>query len=442
MSGSKRRNEWERFAKCIKEKRRKGNTSKSEKKTSAVGDTILSSKELTVQLLATEATGSSKKYQRLGPQEFVEFNGADVSIATLKTACDNHFKDRIPHNMSCEILASERGPSCTKMSHLKNLNVIHVRFVKSDNDQQDDQHMKNRSSNSQVCVNRSTSGEDSLPTVLKSVPVQKILLSKRVKLPVAAKSIGVSSMMRLAKPITEFEKLTETLQLSNFHLEKMLWSQPRNVKMEIEKEPFSSGGFRSAFKAKSVPRDGEIYVVKKYSEETTKSLTELKETCEAHARKSVQLHELASDFAEKLKIDLIDKNYNGEFFRYVKVGFGEALSTSEIVTIEKFIPGEFSKYVNNDGTINFEYQNDKRLMAETLCHYSYYKSEKKLMLLDIQGSNWDLYDPEIATDGSSFDDDELLFCMGNLSTEALRKFFKEHACNDICKMLNLQKHVL
>jgi len=79
-----------------------------------------------------------------------------------------------------------------------------------------------------------------LPAVLRSVPVAKVFNSKRVAIP---KSIGVSSMMRLAKPITEFEQAFEEIELSDFDIDKMLWSRPRIVKMEIEKEPFSSEGF-------------------------------------------------------------------------------------------------------------------------------------------------------------------------------------------------------
>ena len=76
-------------------------------------------------------------------------------------------------------------------------------------------------------------------------------------------------------------------------------------------------------------------------------------------------------------------------------------------------------------------------MVETLSHFSYVKSQQNLLLVDIQGSGWRLYDPEIATVGSSFDGEELLFCMGNLSTEALKTFFEQHVCNDICTLLQL-----
>ena len=35
--------------------------------------------------------------------------------------------------------------------------------------------------------------------------------------------------------------------------------------------------------------------------------------------------------------------------------------------------------------------------AECLVHFSYVESPKKLMLLDLQGAEYNLYDPEIAT---------------------------------------------
>ena len=35
--------------------------------------------------------------------------------------------------------------------------------------------------------------------------------------------------------------------------------------------------------------------------------------------------------------------------------------------------------------------------AQCLVHYSFIKFQKNLMLLDLQGSNYMLYDPEIAT---------------------------------------------
>ena len=155
----------------------------------------------------------------------------------------------------------------------------------------------------------------------------------------------------------------------------------------------------------------------------------MEETPEAHARKSVQMHLLAKHFADQLKQSLKSKNYAGDVFAYNKISFGTIVNTKEVITIEQFVDGEFFKYINNDGSINFDYKEDARLMVETLSHFSYVKSQQNLLLVDIQGLGWRLYDPEIATVGSSFDGEELLFCMGNLSTEALKTFFEQHVCS-------------
>ena len=70
------------------------------------------------------------------------------------------------------------------------------------------------------------------------------------------------------------------------------------------------------------------------------------------------------------------------------------------VTVEQFVPGEFRKYVNNDGQccfLNEESKDEILNKAEYLAHFSYVDSNGKLMLLDLHGSDYILYDPEIAT---------------------------------------------
>ena len=45
----------------------------------------------------------------------------------MKAACKDHFE--ICSSMECDILAGERGPSYTDISQMKNLNLLHVRFI-------------------------------------------------------------------------------------------------------------------------------------------------------------------------------------------------------------------------------------------------------------------------------------------------------------------------
>ena len=61
------------------------------------------------------------------------------------------------------------------------------------------------------------------------------------------------------------------------------------------------------------------------------------------------------------------------------------------------------------------------------------------MVLNIQGSNEVMFDPEIATTWDTFDKNgELFFCMGNLSKDAIQTFFQHHQCNDICRFLKIE----
>ena len=59
------------------------------------------------------------------------------------------------------------------------------------------------------------------------------------------------------------------------------------------------------------------------------------------------------------------------------------------------------------------------------------------MLLDIQGSSYNLYDLEIATSeivssGDVLGIDEIYFCAGNLATVGIQQFITQHKCNEYC----------
>ena len=106
---------WRKFANAIKAKRTNvaiKNNSKSGGKVSNSGGqcdvSILERKELTIQPLATEATGKAKKYERTGPQEFINFPYEEVTIPNIIKACSKHFEKRLK-DMSVDVLASERG---------------------------------------------------------------------------------------------------------------------------------------------------------------------------------------------------------------------------------------------------------------------------------------------------------------------------------------------
>ena len=75
---------------------------------------------------------------------------------------------------------------------------------------------------------------------------------------------------------------------------------------------------------------------------------------------------------------------------------------------------------------------------ECLTHFSYVKSDKKLMLVDLQGSGHELYDPESASKDLKDDDHKLMYCTGNLSKVAITTFIKAHKCNVFCRLLGFE----
>ena len=103
--------------------------------------------------------------------------------------------------------------------------------------------------------------------------------------------------------------------------------------------------------------------------------------------------------------------------------------------------GNFTKHVNNTGVVCGD-SDELSFKAETFCHYTYARSGKQLMVVDIQGVDCTLCDPEIATSELlDSEDNSIRFCCGNLSSEAINKFKEEHICNRFCDLLGLDKLV-
>ena len=105
--------------------------------------------------------------------------------------------------------------------------------------------------------------------------------------------------------------------------------------------------------------------------------------------------------------------------------------------------GDFQKYINNNGSICLN-DLDITEKAKTFVHYTYEKSNNRLMITDLQGVGYQLCDSESAThtivevkSDKSKMLVEYLFCAGNLSTTAFENFDREHICNKYCAKLEL-----
>ena len=124
----------------------------------------------------------------------------------------------------------------------------------------------------------------------------------------------------------------------------------------------------------------------------------------------------------------------GKAFMYTKLYFGRL--NDDFVTLESFIEGTFTKYINNTGDIILK-DSEVAKKAEAFVHYTYILSGKELMVLDIQGVEYWLCDPEIASTKLFDANKAVYFCSGNLSGLAIETFLQQHQCNNYCYQLNL-----
>ena len=73
------------------------------------------------------SSGKLNKYKTSDSRDFVSFNAfTELSIENIKKACECFYS--MPKN-SCDVLASDRGPSCSRIEQLKEKKFYLVRFL-------------------------------------------------------------------------------------------------------------------------------------------------------------------------------------------------------------------------------------------------------------------------------------------------------------------------
>ncbi len=442
-------NTWEAFREKMKDKRcKKARSTGNVNKGVSQGSQILLNKELVVQRLTAEVSGKAQKYNRIGAREFVPFDEEDVSIVSIKAACERHYKSLSEEGLVCDVLAGDQGPSCSSIEHIPNLKVIHVRFIKPTNTPTSFLPPAFSQSNlreNSICGTKSEFVRVNESSVKRKIASERCS-SSPAKKPVP-KSLTVSQMMKLGKLIDPSESKksqTMVIEVFNFDFSSFTWSMlPQITEFIVENQPLGEGGFRKAYKAKSCSSGfvGKEWVIKRYLENVVKEVTnDLGQSMEDQTKKVIQMHHLSKNFADQLSKVVNQKKISDKFgpvLQFQVVYFGKIQATGECVTIEQFIKGDFAKYINNTGEICVSTDNLIGQKAECLVHFSYETSNHQLMVLDLQGSGHILYDPEIASVKNVDESKEFLFCAGNLGGEAIEAFVDTHKCNKFCHLLGL-----
>ena len=412
-------------------------------------DSASTVEELVIQCLSSSVSGKAQKYTRVGAREFVAFGYDEVTIQNIKQACKEHYGNLIGDNMEVDVLAGEQGPSCQSMKHVKDLKLLYIRFIQQE---PTEEKSYNTSFGSFTSLSIDEDDEPSTKRKCSRIPISDSPDHGRAerigKLPregnvsVYPKSLSIADMLKLGRVVKETP--ATVIEVSTFCTSSMAWSKvTQRVEFIIEKQPFGEGGFRQAYKAScSVPNEtfnGKSWVVKKFLPKTLEAVELLEQTPEEHARRVVQMHCLARYFAQQFAEKIIKEaavEKFGESFVFKKVYLG-VTDGGEIVTIEEFISGDFTKYINNTGLLCVPQANVIGKKSEAFVHFTLELSKGRLVVVDIQGSGYTLYDPEIANDQAVVGHDDVLFCAGNLNVTAMSNFKLQHKCNYFCKLLHL-----
>ena len=268
-----------------------------------------------------------------------------------KRACIVDFNMK---GFDCDILETERGPSIESLNEIKNFNgTIFVRFIHKqysvddvlgDSDEEDEKSMPQKCKllPPKRCRSSNTKQQNSEP--LKSTDPK----------PHKSFPLTVATMLKMGKLIKPTKRDTIVVEIEGFEVRDG-WSVPKAVMFSVDSESFAEGGFRKAYKCESI--DGKLsgklsgkWVLKKYKQNALKDMESLNLTEEEHARKQVQMHTLAQNVTTQMQRNVPETF--GETFSYDSMLFGkitEHNGDARFVTIERYLEGSFTKYVNNTG---------------------------------------------------------------------------------------------
>lgn len=231
--------------------------------------------------------------------------------------------------------------------------------------------------------------------------------------------------------------------------------------------PFAAGAQRLAFKGSVFERVADrepifrMHVVVKLEMATrqliSRTLPERTAVTEDEALKTIRKHDRTTYFAEqwcKLGInksvyvlstekiilthgcalsDIDKQKFPMTHHLFKLLSLDSVLYQDAVGTVEDYLPGRFTKFLNNDGNEN---NNVTANFPAAFAHWTWVKSGGELMISDIQGvrtsSGYILTDPCVH---STRDPDG--YGISDLGMVGIEEFFMRHKCNDLCIDLGL-----
>ncbi|PXF46757.1 Alpha-protein kinase 1 [Gracilariopsis chorda] len=264
-----------------------------------------------------------------------------------------------------------------------------------------------------------------------------------------------------------YRMITRTLQEPLFELYCEAELESPQYVVQFEVFPFSAGGQRLAFQGRMLERmDGGtlksiLPVVVKLQMATTDflsySLAERTRICDLEANNTVRKHDITSNLLEKwyklgtnksvqvlsaekviltrgCAVDHISQHRFAVLHHlFKKLSLDAVLYQGAVGTVEEYLEGRFTKFLNNDGGHNSMVRAN---FPAAFAHWSWVNSGGLLMVSDIQGvrsgNSYVLTDPCVHSVGGG------TYGITDLGMSGVEEFFFKHKCNGLCKDLQLK----
>eukprot|EP01100_Stratorugosa_tubuloviscum_P010783 TRINITY_DN469_c0_g1_i3.p1 TRINITY_DN469_c0_g1~~TRINITY_DN469_c0_g1_i3.p1 ORF type:complete len:254 (-),score=96.12 TRINITY_DN469_c0_g1_i3:111-872(-) len=145
-----------------------------------------------------------------------------------------------------------------------------------------------------------------------------------------------------------------------------------------------------------------------------------RERCYQDCQLQMYAKEWAKAFNEKKPPKLVD------FLAVSAIALVER-AYKPICTIEEFIDGHYEKHNTNWGYVS----ETDRNTPQAFSHFTYFKSNRALLIVDIQGV------ADIYTDPLMHYPANEEFGRGNLGVAGMQRFVETHRCNAVCRFMGL-----
>ena len=207
--------------------------------------------------------------------------------------------------------------------------------------------------------------------------------------------------------------------------------------VKIAENPFAEGGMRLAYYGLMQYKDKwEKVVLKEYkrigaganTKEKYLELLECQTIADYLAQEFNQLPQLVnrSRIVKRIKFimtKLVFERLPGGKYRNL--------------TMEQFIEGSYKKFSNNAGFVNYD---DPTMTLQAFSHWTYQRTEGRMMVVDLQGIIVGNNQKYLLTDPCIHSTDLTRFGRSNLGKPGINRFFQTHVCNTICHILQLRPH--